>query len=219
MEPDNLSNSRFDTKHMRELITRYRFLGLIRLGFNLIMTKILYRPARLLRYPVYIRGRSKIFWGKGLTTGVGLRLDAFGDKWVKCIFIGDRVQINDYVHIGAVEHISIGNDVLIASRVFITDHNHGAFDTSCPEFGPDIPPVLRPLVSKPVKIGDRVWIGENVSILAGVKIGAGSVIGAGAVVVSDIPSDSLAVGNPAKVIKTFDRNTAKWVSVKTHKSV
>ncbi|MDZ4150992.1 MAG: DapH/DapD/GlmU-related protein [Methylicorpusculum sp.] len=183
------------------------------------MTQLLYRPARLLRYPVFIRGRSKIVWGKGLTTGVGLRLDAFGSNPEKCIFIGDRVQINDYVHIGAIEHISIGNDVLIASHVFITDHNHGEFDTNRPEFGPDTPPALRPLVSKPVKIEDRVWIGENVSILAGVVIGEGSVIGAGAVVVTDIPPASLVVGNPARVIKTFNRDLAEWESIEAKESL
>ena len=50
-------------------------------------------------------------------------------------------------------------------------------------------------------IGDNCWIGENVIVLPGVHIGDGSIIGAGAVVTHDIPNYSLAVGNPAKVIK------------------
>jgi acetyltransferase-like isoleucine patch superfamily enzyme len=54
----------------------------------------------------------------------------------------------------------------------------------------------------PIEIGNNVWIGMNVSILKGVKIGDGSVIAAGAVVTSDVPSNSLAGGVPAKVIKS-----------------
>jgi len=200
--------------NIKRLITRYRLWGLLRLAFDCVLTLLFFRPARLIRQPIYIRGRSKIVWGREFTCGVGLRLDAFGENDDKCIIIGDRVQINDYVHIGAVEHISIGDDVLIASKVFITDHNHGAFDTALLDNGPSIAPAMRPLYARPVAIGNKVWIGENVSILAGVNIGDGSVIGAGAVVTSDIPPNSVAVGNPAKVIKVFDNARLEWLSVK-----
>ena len=53
----------------------------------------------------------------------------------------------------------------------------------------------------PVNIGDNCWIGGSVTILPGVTIGDGCTIGAGSVVVKDIPSYSVAVGNPAKVIR------------------
>ena len=55
--------------------------------------------------------------------------------------------------------------------------------------------------AKPIEVGDNVWIGGNVAILPGVKIGSNSVIGAGSVVNKDIPENSIAVGNPCKVIK------------------
>ena len=57
---------------------------------------------------------------------------------------------------------------------------------------------------KPVHIGERCWIGGGVTICPGVTIGDRSVIGAGAVVVHDIPADSLAVGNPARVIRKLN---------------
>lgn len=57
--------------------------------------------------------------------------------------------------------------------------------------------------AKPIKIGNNVWIGGNVTVVAGVTIGDSSVIGAGSVVIKDIPPNSIAVGNPCKVIKTI----------------
>lgn len=53
-------------------------------------------------------------------------------------------------------------------------------------------------------IGDGVWIGGNVTILPGITIGHNSVIEAGSVVVRDIPANSIAVGNPCRVIKRID---------------
>jgi len=58
----------------------------------------------------------------------------------------------------------------------------------------------------PVTIGDNVWICAGVIVLPGVTIGANSVIGAGSVVTKDIPPDSLAVGNPCKVIRKVNEN-------------
>jgi acetyltransferase-like isoleucine patch superfamily enzyme len=74
---------------------------------------------------------------------------------------------------------------------------------------------MRKLTSdKSVIIEDNVWIGDMVSIMPGVKIGQGSIIGSNAIVTKNIPPFSIAVGVPAKVIKTFDREKSMWVTVK-----
>lgn len=63
--------------------------------------------------------------------------------------------------------------------------------------------------ARPITVGDNVWFGANVSVLPGVTIGDNCVIGAGSVVNKDIPANSLAVGNPCKVIRTIDNGVDK----------
>lgn len=198
---------------MRSFLASYGIFGALRLSYSLVCTLLFDRPARLIRRPAYIRGRRGMRWGRDFTTGVGVRLDAFGGKDEPILCIGDRVQLNDYVHIGAIESVVIGNDVLIASRVLITDHNHGGYQEMQEQSSPYINPADRSLVSKPVRIGDRVWIGENVSILPGVNIGNGAIIGAGSVVIGDVPAETIAVGVPARVVKKYDGQKKAWVAV------
>lgn len=180
---------------------------------NYLFTKFFYPRCRLLRRPFYTRGKQYIDFGHNLTTGVGCRIDAFPKKPKKVIKIGSDVQLNDYVHIGAIESVVIGDRVLIASKVFITDHNHGSYGKNNNHSDPLIPPILRDLSSAPVVIEDDVWIGEFVAILPGVTIGKGSIIGAMSVVTKNIPEYSMAIGNPVKVIKQYDFKRCKWVSI------
>ncbi|WP_281422579.1 DapH/DapD/GlmU-related protein [Agarivorans litoreus] len=193
----------------KKFVSMYGVFQAIRLAFHLVLTKVFFYRSRLIRLPYYIRGRSYIDFGKGLTTGVGLRVDAFkvdgkNDPKLK---IGNDCEFNDYVHIGCIDSVSIGNEVLIASKVFITDHNHGDLQ-SISDFS--LTPKSRKLASKPVVIEDRVWLGEGVMVLPGVKIGEGSVIGAASVVTKEVPSYSVAVGVPARVIKRLNKEKSTW---------
>jgi acetyltransferase-like isoleucine patch superfamily enzyme len=203
---------------MIELINNYGIFGFIRLVRDVLYTKIIIsNKARIVRYPFYIRGKKYIKFGNMITTGVGLRIDAFPENKSNepCITFGDNVQINDYVHIAAISSIRIGNNVLIASKVFITDHNHGDYGINNNNDSPYIPPIMRPLRANPVIIEDNVWIGEHVSILPGVKVGKGTVIGAQSVVTKDIPPNSIAVGVPARVIKKYNDENGKWYPIKS----
>lgn len=182
----------------------------MRLLFHKAYTAIFYSDCRLIRLPIYIRSDKKITLGQNITIGVGLRLDCFSEG---SVLFGKNIQINDHVHIAAISQISIGDNTLIASRVFISDHNHGRFDGSALEDGPDTPPAQRPLHAKPVHIGKNVWIGESVCVLPGVAIGDGAVIGAGSVVTRDIPARCVAAGNPARVIRQWDDATHEWKRV------
>ena len=115
------------------------------------------------------------------------------------IRIGNNVIINHDCHIGAIQLVEIGNNVLFGSRVYISDHNHGT--TSLQDM--KLPPVQRPTVSKgPVIIGDNIWIGEGSAILSNVTVGNNSIIATNAVVTKDVPEFSVVAGVPARIIKT-----------------
>lgn len=204
---------------IKSFVDRYGIAGVIRLAIDIMATKMVFANARVMRRPFYIRGRRHIRMGDGFTSGVGLRLDAYplldtfpaGEK--TCVEIGRDVQVNDYVHINAIDSIKIGNNVLIASKVYIGDSNHGSYGFNCMHDNPDIPPLKRRLSCAPVVIGDNVWIGDSVAILQGVTIGQGAIIGAMSVVTKDIPPFCIAAGSPARIIKIYNSNTKKWERV------
>ncbi|TCI21719.1 DapH/DapD/GlmU-related protein [Exiguobacterium sp. SL-9] len=190
----------------------YSLMELIRNGISYIVTKCFYRKARLIRLPFYIRGKKKIMYGEKFTTGYGCRLEAFdikGEETTK-INIGYNCRIGDHVHIAAGEQVFIGDNCLLASKIYISDIAHGNYSDSAFASNPNTPPNERELTTSPVRIGKNVWIGDNVCVLPGVTIGDGCVIGANAVVNKDIPKNSIAVGVPAKVVKFFDVEKQIW---------
>jgi acetyltransferase-like isoleucine patch superfamily enzyme len=151
-----------------------------------------------------LRGTKYITIGENLICNARLRLEAYdfyrGTRYTPEITIGDNVGINYDCHIACVNKISIGNNVLMASKIFITDHYHGEIDSAALQLSP----ALRPLHSPgPVIIEDNVWVGENVTIMPNVVIGQNTIIGANAVVTHSLPPNSVAVGAPAKVIKVL----------------
>ncbi len=111
----------------------------------------------------------------------------------KNITIGKNVFINACCKFQDQGGITIGEGTFIGHNVTIATINH------------DINPQNRAaMFIKPVKIGNNVWIGADCSILPGIIIGDGAVIGAGSVVTKNIPANSVAVGNPAKIIKKIE---------------
>ena len=99
-------------------------------------------------------------------------------------------NINNYIQ--ANNGIIFGNNIELAPGVSIISSNHKATNLSKHEEG------------KPIIIGNHVWIGANATVLPGVKIGNNVTIGANSVVTKNIPSNSIAVGNPCEVIKQKD---------------
>ena len=196
--------------HRHSTLKLYGFIGTIRLARDVIFSRLFFRNIRLIRYPWYVRGAFAITFGRGFTSGVGLRVDAFGPDKNQLVF-GKNVQVGDYVHIAAMKSVSIGDHVLMGSKVFISDHDHGTYrDYGDGVSKPDDIQAERLLQVVPVKIGRNVWIGENVCILKGVEIGENTIVAASAVVTRSVPADSIVAGNPARVIRRYDHALASW---------
>lgn len=111
------------------------------------------------------------------------------------IILGKNVFINDNCYITSCYGISIGDNVAIGENVSIRDYDHEFSDIT-------VPISSQGLRGAPIKIGNDVWIGRGVMITSGVTIGKGCIVGANAVVTKDLPDWSLAVGIPARVVRS-----------------
>lgn len=156
-------------------------------------------------------GRGSVVWkprmltnprfmqiGSNVTIRSNARLEAIrhykGATFSPELRIGDGTFIEHDAHIACAQSVSIGEDVLMASGVFISDHNH-SLDAQ------KLHPLEGALVAKPVAIGDGCWLGERCVILPGVTLGARTIVGAGAVVTKSFPANSTVAGIPAKEIR------------------
>lgn len=179
--------------------------------------KILGWDVRTILGPVYIRGIKNIKIGSNFSCRSNLWIEAvteFGSqKFNPRIVIGNNFGASDFLHIAATNLVQIGNNVLIGSKVLITDHLHGEYQGSFPS-SPDESPHDRHLsTDRTVIIEDNVLIGDNVCILPDVRIGFGAVIGANSVVTSDILPKTIAVGIPARVVKKYCDTQNKWIGI------
>lgn len=121
-----------------------------------------------------------------------------------------EVSIGNHTRIGLgnviIGPVSIGDHVILAQNIVISGLNHKYEDV-------EMPISKQPVTFANITIEDECWIGANVVITAGVTVGKHSVVAAGAVVTKNIPPYSIAVGNPAKVIKQYNAKTKKWERV------
>ncbi|MBV1894368.1 MAG: acyltransferase [Ilumatobacteraceae bacterium] len=153
-------------------------------------------PSNALFNEQYIHIGSGTLFGPQITLSAGMTP---GQQMVSdtVISVGDRCLIGKGSGIVGHLEITIGNDVWTGHHVYITDQNHGYEDLSLPVSRQVMP-------EKPVSIGDGSWLGHGTVVLPGANIGRHVVVGANSVVTGDLPDNCVAVGAPARVIRTLD---------------
>jgi len=185
-------------------------LGLVRLIRDVILSSFILNIGSIMRWPFYVRRFGKFEVGKDFRSGPGVVFDILSKDAI--LKIGHSFRAGSRLHIGCISKVIIGDNVLIASDVYISDHSHGSYSGILQSNAESIVN-SRDLISAPVYISDNVWIGEKVCILPGVKIGENSIIGALSVVKNDILPNSIYVGCPAKIIKKYDFKSKAWIKI------
>lgn len=183
------------------------FIRRIQDGWNRLYVRRFVAPAfdALGPHPDITSPSNVEIWGGGITAGANLHLHASKGNMVRLatwrsgeregrIEIGDHVLISPGTHIVASERIVIGSNTMIASGCYISDSDwHDTYDRTA-----------ELEKHRPIHIGENAWLGVRVIVGKGVTIGENSIIGAGSVVVSDIPPNCIAAGNPARVVRALD---------------
>jgi acetyltransferase-like isoleucine patch superfamily enzyme len=177
-------------------------------------------PGLVIRTPRDIGNPQLIRFGRNVKIGPNSVVKAttrFPGSWLRhpeerhlsqefspAITFGDRVTATWALQVVAFERITIEDDVMFAGNIYISDGQHGTNRGDVPYKYQGIEGI------SPVTIGKGSWIGQNVVILPGVTIGENAIIGANSVVSSSVPARSLAVGAPARVVKSWDTATSSW---------
>ena len=205
-----------NTDNLKEKIKKHPLLK--RIVLNFLMHPVKTRPQWWIRIfmPFYIkRGKGSVIYRSVRKDIVPFNVFELGKRSV----IEDYSVINNAVGnlvIGNNTRVGIGNTIIgpvtisdnvnIGQNVTISGLNHNYEDPSkaISEQG---------VSTMPIKIENDVWIGANSVVLPGVKIGNHSVIGAGSIITKDIPPYSVAVGNPARIVKRYDMDLKEWVKV------
>lgn len=149
------------------------------------------------------RGNTLFYKAKGTTIRIGERCEFNSNSYYnfrginhRCILqtapggkiiIGDRCGFSGVSIVSSIG-VTLGNDVMCGTNVMIGDRND--HENIYPEWQP-----------QPINIGNNVWIGMNSIVMRGVTIGDNVIIGAGSLVTKDIPENTIAAGNPCKVIR------------------
>jgi len=154
-----------------------------------------------LQFPCRIDAPQHISLGSGVFVGAGAWLAAqvgqSGAAEFPVLRIGDGVRMSGFCVLSAALEVVVEEQVLFARNVYVADHAHAFERVGTPVMDQGLTKVA------PVRIGRGAWLGQNVVVCPGVTIGEGAVIGANSVVNRDVPPNSLAVGAPARVLRTF----------------
>jgi acetyltransferase-like isoleucine patch superfamily enzyme len=154
-----------------------------------------------------------LFLGRGVKLQIGKRARISFGRWVwighgtkiRChegeVRIGDKTVLGQECTISAYQHVSIGEQCVVADRVMLIDFDHNVAEV-------ERPIRVQGIYKRDVRVGNNVWIGYGAQILRGVSVGDNSIVGASAVVTKDVPANAVVAGSPARVIRMREAPTA-----------
>jgi acetyltransferase-like isoleucine patch superfamily enzyme len=186
----------------RMFLACYRgYIRIISKGFSLLISGGFagFGKGSILTPPFRLAGEERIEIHERVFVGSGCWLQTMDDAGSRdlAISIGSGTSIAGACVISAVRSVRLEENVLLARNVYISDHIHKYTERDTPILAQGVDKI------RPVLIKAGAWLGQNVVVCPGVTIGAGSVIGANSVVTGDIPDRSVAVGSPARVVKSI----------------
>jgi acetyltransferase-like isoleucine patch superfamily enzyme len=147
-----------------------------------------------------------LFLGGGVKLQIGRRARVRFGRWVwighdtkiRChegtVSIGDKTVLGQECTISAYQHVSIGEQCILADRVMLIDFDHNVTEV-------ERPIRVQGIYKRDVRVGSNVWIGHGAQILRGVTVGDNAIIGAGAVVTKDVPANAVVAGVPARLLR------------------
>lgn len=159
--------------------------------------------------PYTIRSPHRVHIGANVRIGRGAFFsvieDFGGAKFEPEVRIGDDVLIGTDLLLHCAGGIEIGDRVAISARVYIGDSFRDYED-------PTVPPMEMPMAEpEPIRICDDVFLGTGSIILPGIEIGERAIVSAGSVVTRDVPPRAIVFGNPARVTRSWDEESRRWI--------
>jgi acetyltransferase-like isoleucine patch superfamily enzyme len=156
------------------------------------------------------------FIGPKVTLEIGKNASVRLGRWVwigkgtklRChegeVRIGAKTVMGEECTISAYQHVSIGEQCIVADRVMLIDFDHNVAEV-------ERPIRVQGIYKRDVRIGNNVWIGYGAQILRGETVGENSIIGASAVVTKDVPANAVVAGSPARIVRMREApRTLRW---------
>ena len=131
-----------------------------------------------------------IHFGRWVWIGHGTKIRCHEGE----VSIGDKTVMGQECTISAYQHVSIGEQCILADRVMLIDFDHNVAEV-------ERPIRVQGIYKRDMRVGNNVWIGHGAQILRGVTVGDNAIVGADAVVTKDVPANAVVGGVPARILR------------------
>jgi acetyltransferase-like isoleucine patch superfamily enzyme len=145
------------------------------------------------RVTIQIGRRARVRFGRWVWIGHGTKIRCHEGT----VSIGDKTVLGQECTISAYQHVSIGEQCILADRVMLIDFDHNVTEV-------ERPIRVQGIYKREVRVGNNVWIGHGAQILRGVTVGDNAIVGAGAVVTRDVAPNAVVAGVPARLLRMRD---------------